>query len=238
MPFIFRKTFTMATFKRSQVLLILVAFLAPVLSGYILNTPTQALTVTPTLSLNATASPTGSLTNNDGSAQIVEIANEVLVLDFAGAGQSFPNKAITLKLTINPKVDVAKATVDWIYNDYLFQIDGSTQEIIDLRINEPKTLYKTFFPDQRYVFNVADTYDFGVRVAAAAYDQNYLSVRKIDLALNSDFEVYPFLAGYEQQRNIVNIIYFVLGVLLTAFVVILSSLGIRKFKEYLNSENN
>lgn len=176
------------------------------------------------------------LENNEESEQIVEIVDEAIKLDLALINQNFPAKEITLKIVIKPEINIARAQLTWIFNDRIFVIQGATSEILNLKAGEEVVLYKTFDTKRIFSFNEKNKYEIGVRVTGVAFDKNYLSTRKVSFSINNEFEVLPLLPEYQQQKTIINTIYWLLGIILAGIIIWLIILAIKKFIAYLNSD--
>lgn len=168
---------------------------------------------------------------------IIEVADQALKLELGIANQTYPDKSIVLKLTINPEIDIPRGAVTWNYDDTLFSLKaGEAQDVVALKAGQTATLYKTFAPSTQYKFNPNTEFDFSVKVSGTAYDKNYLSVKGMSLSLNSEYEVVPLLADYNQQKAIINSFYLVLGVIGTGLLIVLITKGVQRFRAYLNSD--
>lgn len=176
------------------------------------------------------------LENNDGGELIIEIVDEAIKLDLTVDSQNYPAKEITFKVVINPEINIARAQIAWIYNDRFFTITGDSTQLLNLKANEEVILYKTFNTKRTFTFVESRPSDFGIKVTGLAFDKNYLSTRKLTVKINGEYEVVPLLTAYEQQKNIINIIYWLLGIIAVVVVVWLIILGIKRFRLYLNSD--
>lgn len=176
------------------------------------------------------------LENNDGGEQIIEIIDEAIKLDLSVFSQTYPAKEITLKISIKPEINIARAQVSWIFNDRLFEIIGDSNELINIRAGEELVLYKSFNIKQVFAFKESIDNDFGVKVTGLAFDRNYLSTRKLTININYEFEVVPLLAEYQQQKTIILIIYWLLGIVGVGVVLWLIVFAIKRFQKYLNTD--
>jgi hypothetical protein len=175
------------------------------------------------------------LVNNDGNSEIIEVSDAAINVKMEIYGQSYPDKDITFKVTITPKIDIARAQLSWIYDSDLFTITEPTQ-VIELDSGKELVLYGTFKINKSYKFSAKTAINLGVKIAGSAYDKNYLSITKVPVYISSDYELTPILDSYQTQKNTITTLYVLLGMIGTGIIIWLVVLGVRRFKRYLAAD--
>lgn len=173
---------------------------------------------------------------NDDPNQIA--IDEALKLKLEIIDQTYPNKGIIIKLTIDPQIDSGKAAVTWFYDDNILKPVGESEDIIALSSGNTVELIKEFTPLTKY--SLLDDYEhvISVKVAAAAYDRNYINTSRLELLFNTEFENVPLLDSYVSHKNLYNVLTTALYCLVGAMVVALITLAIKRFISYLNSDDS
>lgn len=173
---------------------------------------------------------------NDDPNQVA--IDEALKLNLEIIDQTYPNKGIIIKLTIDPQIDSGKASVTWFYDDNILKPVGESEDIIALKSGNKVELTKEFTPLTKYSLLEDYEHVISVKVAAAAYDRNYINTTRLELTFNKDFENTPLLDSYVSHKNLFNVLTTALYCLVGAMVIALITLAIKRFISYLNSDDS
>jgi hypothetical protein len=172
----------------------------------------------------------------DDYSDVTEIADEALKLDIKVTDQYYPSKKIKVELTILPSIDSGRTAVDWITNANILKPEDLSRDLVDLNANQTITLTKILDPQTQYSLKDLNATGIAVKVTAAAYAKNYISVKKGDFNLNNDFEITPLLSTYQSQKNVFQLLSWILGIVVTLVLIALITIGVQKFIVYLNTE--
>lgn len=173
---------------------------------------------------------------NDDPNQVA--IDEALKLNLEIIDQTYPNKGIIIKLTIDPQIDSGKAAVTWFYDDNILKPVGESEDVIALAKGNKVELTKEFTPLTKYSLLNDYEHVISVKVAAAAYDRNYINTTRLELTFNKEFENIPLLDSYVSHKNLYNVLTTALYCLVGAMVVALITLAIKRFISYLNSDDS
>jgi hypothetical protein len=177
-----------------------------------------------------------ALAFNDDPNQVA--IDEALKLKLEIIDQTYPNKGLIIKLTINPQIDSGKTAITWYYDSNILKPVGSDEDIISLTNGNSVELTKEFIPLTKYSLLEDYEHVISVKVAAAAYDRNYINTARLELVFNKDFENTPLLDSYISHKNLYNVLTTALYCLVGAMVVALITLAIKRFISYLNSDDS
>lgn len=172
----------------------------------------------------------------DNYSDVSEIADEALKLDIKILDQYYPSKKIKIELTIDSSVDSGRTAVDWITNVNILKAEDLERDLVDLNKGQKTVLTKVLIPQTMYSLKDINKTGVAVKVTAASYEKNYISVKKNNFELNKDFEITPQISTYETQRNIFQLFSWVLGIIVTLVLIALIAIGAQKFIIYLNSD--
>ena len=162
--------------------------------------------------------------------------DEAIKLDLKVIDQNYPQKIISVKLTINSSIDSSKVGVDWFYDDNILKVVGEKKDIINIKANEPYIIVKQFEPKTKYTLFEDYKMNLAVQVMAAAYERNYINNVETPITLNKEFEVLPIIDSYSSNKNIYNLLTIALYLVLAGMIIALSVLAIKRFMAYLESD--
>lgn len=162
--------------------------------------------------------------------------DEAMKIDLSIDDQLYPSKNIMIKLKINSLIDSSKVGITWFYDDEVIKRIGSETDIISLSKDNESIVYKEFEPFTKYTLKKDHDITISVKIVAAAYDRNYVNTEELDFKLNQDFEITPLLNSYITHRDVYNLLVGVLYFVLAVLLIVLITLGVKRFLIYLDSD--
>lgn len=162
--------------------------------------------------------------------------DEAIKLDLKVTDQNYPQKLISVTLTINSSIDSSKVGVDWFFDENILKVVGEEKDIINLKANEPYVIVKQFEPKTKYTLFEDYKMNLAAQVMAAAYERNYINNVETSITLNKEFEVVPIIDSYSSNKNIYNILTIALYLVIAGMIIALSVLAIKRFLAYLESD--
>ena len=174
--------------------------------------------------------------NPDNYSNVTEITDEALKLNLKIQEQYYPSKKIKVELEIDSSIDSGRTAVDWISDSNILKAENEVRDLVVISKGQKSLITKVFDPQTYYSLKESNNTGIAVKVTAASYDRNYISIKKADIILNKDFEITPLLSSYNSQKNLFQLFSLVLGVIVASVLIVLIVIGIKKFIVYLNTE--
>ncbi len=172
--------------------------------------------------------------------EVQEISDPALKLSFKRGTQTYPDKSFTVLLHIESDVTSGRVSVIWSYPRGYLTIDGEAEQNVTLKSGETTTITRTFTPNP----GVEDLFpgknknvEIGARVNAFVANQNYLSSSSVKLTMTDELVFIPADPDYQTKRIVSTTLYWVVGIVGFILINFLIITGVKKFKAYLNSDD-
>jgi hypothetical protein len=168
-----------------------------------------------------------------------EISDPALDINLTDEKQVFPSKRFGITLTIDSTISSNRAAVSWIYPSDVLLIEGTPTDTLTVLEGQRTTFTKYFAPRKEYKSptNADKKLRFGVRVNTFIAERNYLSSTQRVFDFNSELEKLPVDADYSRDKLVSAILNWAVLIGILSLIVAGIVIAIRKFREYLNKDD-
>jgi hypothetical protein len=169
------------------------------------------------------------------------VSDPDLALTVSNTRQDYPSKIFTVELKIASKINSSKVGVEWRYPKNLLNVEGPDTDYVSVSANQTTIVKKNFYPAPGSVYEKAvegtRTASISVKVNAFLAERNYLSTTSFDLMFNSLMELMPINQEYQIVKYTKITLNWTWKIFIVVAVVGIIVFGIKKFINYINSDD-